>query len=225
MLNFQQKHGDMGTYIYFNISSLDDRTMDGLVSLSMIDAEGNSFYAEFTDYNENIITPVLLREVIKPLISPQLHTEGTEWVMKGTKNDVRVQCASWLYDKIQKHKVIQFVSFNCSNNFYVLMDFLTNHGILKWEAISPCVIDIAVMLADTIILDDNKSSGVLTGINPVYIASQINLQSYWNELVIQGQVEYISNQFLKTYKNTSFINALYIKMIHGILCKEDVKDS
>lgn len=76
-----------------------------LISLGMVDENGRSFYAEFTDYDKSQVDDWIQKNVINNLIndSNKIDYESDNWVVIGDKDFICTMLKKWLkyYDSVQ----------------------------------------------------------------------------------------------------------------------------
>ena len=76
---------DKKCYIYFDTEFTGLRKDTSLISIGLIDSDGRTFYAEFTDYDRSQIDKWIRQNVINNLINPVNTFEGKHWKMTGNK--------------------------------------------------------------------------------------------------------------------------------------------
>lgn len=77
-----------------------------LISIGLIDEQGNTFYAEFIDYDRNQCDDWIKNNVISNLKFKnveQIHTDENNVEIYGTKESIKIFLRGWLskYDKVQ----------------------------------------------------------------------------------------------------------------------------
>ena len=116
---------DPKMYVYFDCEFTKLERDAQLLSIGLCDAEGHSFYAEFTDYNMSEITDWVFANVLKKMVNPPTVLTGDHWTMRGTCKEIRQNLLIWL-DAVHKHSNcgIQFVSDVCHYDMMLLVDLL-----------------------------------------------------------------------------------------------------
>ena len=139
--------GDRTCYVYFDCEFTGLRKKADLISIGLVDCDGNTFYAEFTDYDIQQCDGWIFENVIKNLQKPETVLEGKNWTMQGTKNEIRTQLMFWLDSLfVKNNKPVQFVSDVCHYDFVFLIDLIlgddNSTAIRLPQWISPCCVDI-----------------------------------------------------------------------------------
>ena len=95
-----------------------------LISIGLIDENGRTFYAEFTDYNESQCNDWIKENVIKHLEFDNDKDETTElkvcdkWGICGNKEFIKNQLEDWL----SEYDNVEFVSDVCHYDMVLLID-------------------------------------------------------------------------------------------------------
>lgn len=123
-----------------------------LISIGIISEIGNTFYAEFTDYNKQMITPWIQENVINKLIfndKKYYYVDGYDDIndprlnirCKGTKNEIKDLLMLWIRCNCSIDNTIQFISDVCHYDFVLLIDLLFGNA-LNTKNVSPVCHDI-----------------------------------------------------------------------------------
>ena len=131
-------------YFYFDTEFTGLRKDTTLISIGVVDAEGRTFYGEFTDYDLNQCNEWIITNVIEQLSHPETCVEGDHWTIEGTTEQVREALIRWLEPYMDD--TIQFVADVCHYDFVLLIDLLlgdkTKTALDLPPAISPCCFDL-----------------------------------------------------------------------------------
>ena len=147
--------GDRECFVYFDCEFTGLQKNTDLISIGLVDANGRTFYAEFTDYNKDLIEdlPWFEENIFPNLTNPDTVLEGNDWTITGTFAEIRIQLCGWLDEIIKKEKTVQFVSDVCHYDFMLLLDLITGGRsaiVLPSNLISPCCIDLNQDIATSI---------------------------------------------------------------------------
>lgn len=136
-------------YLYFDTEFTGLHKDTTLISLGIITDTGESFYAEFTDYdqtqiddwiNNNVINSTKYIKSAKNLEAKYvMYTESRREVV-GHKDFIREQLEEWL-EEIRDNKMVQFVSDVCHFDFTLLIDIFGTAFDLP-TFVSPACVDI-----------------------------------------------------------------------------------
>lgn len=106
-----------------------------LISIGIITDHNDSFYAEFTDYDESKCDDWIKENVIAKLLIPQpthfdkIDSMATQYEVKGTRNEVRTKLIEFLRTIQNKYNsAIQFVSDVAHYDFVLLLDLIADGG-------------------------------------------------------------------------------------------------
>jgi hypothetical protein len=211
-INFSSVAGDRECYVYFDTEFTGLRQNTTLISIGLVDADGRSFYAEFTDYDRNQISEWIEDNVIRKLTNPKLKINGHHWKVTGNKNVIRKYLWKWLEPLINKGKKIQFVSDVCHYDFVLLLDLLLERdktAIDLPDCISSACVDvnqdIALCLKRSPKPDDMSEDEYENNYVPVSIAFDISRE------------EFISNSGNFKFngaKHNSLYDAFVIRAMH-----------
>lgn len=125
--------GDPDCYVFFNIQMTGLSKDADIISLGLIDIKGNSFYAEFTDYDKSKCSQWVIDNIVNGknvLTAPETRIESsnsteepTTCTVTSDRKTINEELWKWLEAKGKK---IQFVG-DCSNHgFVLLLDLLLN---------------------------------------------------------------------------------------------------
>lgn len=123
-----------------------------LISIGIISENGNTFYAEFTDYDKKLITPWIQKNIINKL---QFNNKNGYYIngyedinnsdlnirCKGTKNEIKHLLMVWLRCNCSVFDTAQFISDVCHYDFVLLIDLLFENA-LDVKIVSPVCHDI-----------------------------------------------------------------------------------
>lgn len=123
-----------------------------LISIGIISENGNTFYAEFTDYDKQLITPWIQKNIINKLQFNDkngYYIDGYEDInnsdlnirCKGTKNEIKNLLMVWLRCNCSVFDTAQFISDVCHYDFVLLIDLLFGNA-LDVKIVSPVCHDI-----------------------------------------------------------------------------------
>jgi len=121
-----------------------------LISLGIVAETGEKFYAEFSDFNELLVTPWIEENVLQNLwLLPndkstafQFDKENLLWYHKGNTEQMRDALLIWL-DHVRKDgDRIQFVSDVCHYDFYLLQNQVFGGAFKMPDYINPVCYDI-----------------------------------------------------------------------------------
>lgn len=166
--------GDPQCYIYFDCEFTGLQKETDLISIGLVDAEGKTFYAEFTDYRKELIQDKdwFEEHIFNNLKHPDTVLEGDNWTIEGTKEEVRKQFMFWLDERCKDH-IVQFVSDVCHFDFVLLMDLISaGKGALAVPSnlISPVCVDVNMDIATSIKRDPDANN---TNFVPARVAFDI----------------------------------------------------
>ena len=122
------KPGIKSSYCYFDCEFTGLHKNTELISIGLVDSEGRTFYAEFTDYPVDQVTPWIQDNVINNLynIDEDVCT-GSHWLIHGDKSHIAKMLTSWLDEfYVSKSLKVQFVSDVSHYDFVLLIDLLLN---------------------------------------------------------------------------------------------------
>ena len=143
--------GDRNCYVYFNLQFTGLRLNTSIISLALVDCDGNSFYAEFTDYDETQVDEWITENVLKNLTHPETSLIGEHWTITGTREEISKNMFIWLSQIISTGKRIQFVGDVSHLSFSLLLDLILNDRTKTFmdlpACISPALLDINQDLA------------------------------------------------------------------------------
>lgn len=138
--------GDKSCYIYFNLQFTGLMRNADLISIGLVDGDGRTFYAEFTDFDLQKCDGWVFTNVIKKLKKPETVLEGNDWTMTGTRTEIRTQLFFWLDRFASENKPVQFVGDVAHLSFTLLLDLIIGDPdvpftvLPKW--ISPALLDL-----------------------------------------------------------------------------------
>lgn len=96
-----------------------------LISIGIIDEDGRSFYAEFSDFHVNKCSDWVKQNVIAKLYNSEDKDKKYEWILGvadtqvyGTKKEIKEELEEWL----SAYDTVEFVSDVCHYDFVLLID-------------------------------------------------------------------------------------------------------
>lgn len=204
--------GDSTCYVYFDTEFTGLNKYASLISIGLVNSEGDSFYAEFTDYNIDQVTPWINDNVIANLTHPDIVCEGKHWTIQGTTEVIREQLWNWLAPFKKEGRLIQFVSDVSHYDFVFLIDLLLGDPKLTAidlpDGISACCVDINQDIATSIQRtkpDDITEEEFNKNFVPGYVAFNMS-----REELISG----IPSFNYEGNKHNSLYDAMVIRAIH-----------
>ena len=204
--------GDKKSYIYFDTEFTGLRKETSLISIGLISAEGNTFYAEFTDYKKEYVDNWIKENVIEKLTKPETVVNGNNWTVTGDTKEVAFYLRKWIDNQREDETtMIQFVSDVCHYDFVLLIDLLLagdqrSTAIDLPGFISPACYDINHDIANMV---ERKEDIELGNFVPFVIAFDINRE----ELAKQITGEKINTE----EKHNALHDAKIIRIIHQYL--------
>lgn len=114
--------------IFFDMEFTGLRKNTAPISLGMVTEHGDTFYAEFTDYNKNHCDRWIQQNVLKNLLFKERESfcDGFKNVrVKGGRMAVSDALNEWMMEVVDNNA--QFVSDVCHYDFVLLIDIIT-HG-------------------------------------------------------------------------------------------------
>ena len=200
---------DKKCYIYFDTEFTGLRKDTSLISIGLIDSDGRTFYAEFTDYDKSQVDKWIRQNVINNLMNPVNTFEGKHWKMTGNKRRVGTKLLQWLQPKIEEGRIIQFVADVCHYDFVLLLDLLIPNGgtaIDLPKSISATCVDVNQDLAMMVRPKDNTKE--MKNFVPTYIAFDLDGEEFVKAI---GGFEYNGT------KHNSLYDAYMTRAIHQYL--------
>lgn len=104
--------------IYFDTEFTGLHRNTSLISIGMVAETGETFYAEFTDYDQSQVNTWIQQNVIDNLLGP-------DEAIVGTKLEVGEALVEWL----EQFDEIEWVSDVCHYDFVLLIDLLAGHAL------------------------------------------------------------------------------------------------
>lgn len=204
--------GDRSCYVYFDTEFTGLRKDTSLISIGLVSSDGDTFYAEFTDYNSEYVDKWIQHNVIDKLIHPETVLDGSHWTMEGKTADIRENLWEWLARFKKEGKLIQFVSDVSHYDFVLLVDLLLGDRTLTAidlpREISPCCLDINQDIATSIQRikpDDITDEEFNKNFVPVYAAFDMS-----REELVSG----IKSFNCDVNKHNALYDAMVIRAIH-----------
>lgn len=202
---------DPKMYVYFDCEFTGLYREAQLLSIGLCDAEGHSFYAEFTDYDMQQVSEWVFKNVLQKMSNPTTVLEGDHWQIKGNTKEIRQSLLIWL-DYVHKHSQagIQFVSDCCHYDMVFLIDLLWKSALDMPEWIAPVAVDINMDLSNLCknnADETNKSvpdTAENYAFNPYFEAFNLDRDEF---------ASHISNA-PKGLKHNSMYDAYVIRAIH-----------
>ena len=202
--------GDKDCYVYFDTEFTGLIKNSDLISIGLVNSNGNTFYAEFNDFDEKKVTPWINENVYPCLSYPDTTKKEGHWTITGNKEEVRKMLIEWLDTYVPKDRIIQFVSDVCHYDFVLLIDLLTNGGsaLDLPRRISPCCSDINQDIATSMYrnIPEGKTEEEFNR-NFVPIAEAFNIS---REEIAKDYVEELG----EVKKHNALYDAKVIRAIH-----------
>ena len=147
--------------IYFDTEFTGLRKDTDLISIGLITEGGNTFYAEFTDYDRTKINAWLLKNMIKNLEHPEYKPDYENYRIEADRKLIQFHLNKWL-EGVRDGREVQFVSDCASYDTVLLFDLLTGGGtaldLPEW--ISPVVFDILYPISGELAYGYNMLSNI-----------------------------------------------------------------
>ena len=132
--------------IYFDTEFTGLRQNTTLISIGMITENGEIFYAEFNDYNTELVTPWIKENVIGRLsLSKSSYYENLRYFISGNKHEIANAFVKWLTNLKRtygKQYHFQFVSDVAHYDFMLLINLLVKDALSLPNIICPYCHDI-----------------------------------------------------------------------------------
>ena len=207
--------GDGSCYVYFDTEFTGLKKDTSLISIGLVKSNGDSFYAEFTDYNKENLSDWIKENVIQNLLHPQTVLEGSHWTMEGPTIEIREQLWKWLEPFKKEGKLIQFVSDVSHYDFVLLVELLLGDSNLTAldlpDGISPCCVDLNQDIATSIQIPNTMNTDEFNkNYVPSYVAFNLNREELLKTIPEFNQLG---------VKHNSLYDAQVIKAIHQHLWK------
>ena len=144
-----------------------------LISIGMVDEQGHSFYAEFSDYDLEQVEPWMQENIIDKLefnkedkhIETKISKDFYSIRIKGTKDEIKKELIQWL----DQYDDVIFVMDIGHYDFILLIDLITGDAARMSERMSGAYYDI------------NHDISVYKGVN-ISAAYRINRESLYKEI-------------------------------------------
>lgn len=144
-----------------------------LISIGMVDEQGHSFYAEFSDYDLEQVEPWMQENIIDKLefnkedkhIETKISEDFYSIKVKGTKDEIKKELIQWL----DQYDDVIFVMDIGHYDFILLIDLITGDAARMSERMSGAYYDI------------NHDISVYKGVN-ISAAYRINRESLYKEI-------------------------------------------
>ena len=204
--------GDRACYVYFDTEFTGLRKDTSLISIGLVSSDGDTFYAEFTDYNFMYVDKWIQHMVIDKLKHPETVLEGSHWTVEGDTATVREHLWEWLSRYKKDGKLIQFVGDVCHYDFVLLVDLLLGDKNLTAidlpKEVSPCCLDINQDIATSIQRmkpDDVTDEEFNNNFVPVYAAFGMSREELVSGIKsFDGDID----------KHNALYDAMVIRSIH-----------
>lgn len=202
--------GDRTCYLYFDTEFTGLQKDTSLISIGIVDCDGRSFYAEFTDYNMAQVSPWILENVLKNLQKPETILEVDHWTLTGTTKEIQTHLVFWLDRYLKDGKQVQFVSDVCHFDFVLLLDLLlAGHPAIELpDQISACCVDINQDIATSLYRDVPEGADVVN-FNANYIPAKVAF-----DISREEYVSAIPEFSYEGIKHNSLYDAMVIRAIH-----------
>lgn len=137
--------------IYFDTEFTGLRKDTDLISIGLITEDGNTFYAEFTDYDRTKLNSWIIKNVVKNLEHPYFNPDYENYRIEENRKLIQFHLMRWL-EGVREGREVQFVSDCASYDTVLLFDLLTGGGtaldLPEW--ISPVVFDIVHLISGSL---------------------------------------------------------------------------
>ena len=173
--------------IFFDTEFTGLRKDTTLISIGLVSANGQVFYAEFTDYDKTMVNDWIKENVIKNLMNRNDPNHG---YYVGTKEEIRDKLTEWF----SQFDAVELVSDVCHYDMVLLIDLLTNHG---------CALDLPYGKINSACHDINQD------IAEAYHISEISAFDKSREKILKD-----SNIEITGEKHNSLYDAKVIKAIY-----------
>jgi len=180
-----------------------------LISIGLVDENGRTFYAEFSDYDESQCDDWIHENVIKHL---KWSNEGpledfssihvNDWEAYGTKEYIKTVLADWL----SKYEEVELVSDCCHYDMVLFVDIFGSAWSIP-AVVNPVCHDINQDIANHYIMSEREA----------FDLSREKIIETYNELIKENFPNEIFE--IKGDKHNSLYDAKVIKSIYNIICK------
>lgn len=208
--------GDRNCYVYFAVNYTREGIGAQPLSIALVGADGNYFYAEFNDYNMKEISPEVFKNVLQGFINAKMYEEsdiGTIQLMVGDTSQIKYNLIKWLDDNYtNKKQLIQFVTDKNTFAYPILLYLLVKdeETTILPESIVPACFDLNQDLASALV----NVTGVVNQKNylPTYIASGVDRLEMVNQLETFKLIRSKNKIFEDT--NNALTKAFITKSLH-----------
>jgi hypothetical protein len=152
--------GDRNCYLYVSINLTVNSRFGTPISIGAIAPDGDTFYAESTDYEMKYVDTDVFINVVKNLVG---NDNVFKTIVKPTV-EIRKAFTDWVYSKFApNNKMVQIVMDKVEWDWPILKEFISSefNGFPKW--ISPIVIDLNSDLANTVTIEKDKLEASIKG--------------------------------------------------------------
>ena len=180
-----------------------------LISIGLVDENGRTFYAEFSDYDESQCDDWIHENVIKHL---KWSNEGpledfssihvNDWEAYGTKEYIKTVLADWL----SKYEEVELVSDCCHYDMVLFVDIFGSAWSIP-DVVNPVCHDINQDIANHYCMSEREA----------FDLSRERIIETYNELIKEN----FPNEIIEIEgdKHNSLYDAKVIKYIYNIICK------
>ena len=130
-----------------------------LISIGLVDGDGRTFYAEFSDYDESQVDNWILENVIShlklactPRTGPVINIYENNWEVYGDKAQVKDVLKDWL----SKYDIVQLVSDVCHYDMVLFIDIFGSAFDLP-KNVCPFCYDINHDIAELCVISDAEA--------------------------------------------------------------------
>lgn len=208
--------GDKKSYVYMDAEFTGLHKDTTLISLGLVDWNGRSFYAEFTDYDQSQVdsNPWIQENVIPYLNHPKTKLDGKAWKITGTKKEVRTQLFFWFDEYVKEGRIMQLVGDVCHYDFVLFLDLLLagEDATTLPRVVSPCILDINQDLAASLSRDPKPEGMTDEEYNRNYVPINIAFDISREDLV-----KNIPNFKYNGKQHNALYDAHVIRAIHQYL--------
>lgn len=177
-----------------------------LISLGMVDENGRSFYAEFTDYDKSQVNDWIQKNVINNLIndSNKIDYESNNWFVIGDKDFICTMLKKWL----KQYAEVELISDCCHYDMVLFIDIFGTAFDLP-SNVSPACYDI------------NQDIGKFfkVSMHKAFDISREGIIDWYNSVIVNFLIKDESKEKIEIYgdKHNSLYDARVIKTIYEII--------
>lgn len=145
-INYPENNTKNPLRVYFDMEFTGLKQNTTPISIGLISEFGDTFYAEFTDYDKKDVNEWLSQNVIDKLKLTASYNNEPHPRILSRKQIISIKLNYWLKELLKKYHIghdhIQFVSDVCHYDFMLLIDILSGDALSLPEYISPACYDV-----------------------------------------------------------------------------------